>query len=140
MYDRDALLAAVDLVGLADELLGAHSGSQRSPMWHCPNPQHAQTGRTPPLSVFHSHQGEQRWRCHGCGEGGSAIDLVVACRGGTVREALDYQVNGATTFSAAVTAPALLALVAVEDAERRGPAGLCMLGVWAVPHRGTLGA
>ena len=90
MYDRDALLAAVDLMGLADELLGARSGSQRSPMWHCPTPQHAQTGRTPPLSVFHSHQGEQRWRCHGCGEGGTAIDLVVACRGGTVREALDY--------------------------------------------------
>ncbi|MCC5953919.1 MAG: toprim domain-containing protein [Acidimicrobiia bacterium] len=90
MYDREALLAAVDLAALADDLLGGHVGSQRSPMWHCPNPQHAQTGRTPPLSIFHSHQGEQRWRCHGCGDGGTAIDLVVACKGGSVRDALGY--------------------------------------------------
>lgn len=90
MYDREALLAAVDLADLADDLLGAHVGPLRSPKWHCPNPQHAQTGRTPPLSIFHSHHGEQRWRCHGCGDGGTAIDLVVACQGGNVRDALDY--------------------------------------------------
>lgn len=90
MYDREALLAAVDLADLADDLLGAHVGPLRSPKWHCPNPQHAQTGRTPPLSIFHSHHGEQRWRCHGCGDGGTAIDLVVACKGGNVRDALDF--------------------------------------------------
>jgi len=90
MYDREALLAAIDLADLADDLLGAHVGPLRSPKWHCPNPQHAQTGRTPPLSIFHSHHGEQRWRCHGCGDGGTAIDLVVACKGGNVRDALDF--------------------------------------------------
>ena len=90
MYDREALLAAVDLADLADDLLGAHVGPLRSPKWHCPNAQHAQTGRTPPLSIFHSHHGVQRWRCHGCGDGGTAIDLVVACKGGNVRDALDY--------------------------------------------------
>lgn len=90
MYDRDALLAAVDLPALADDLLGPRSGAGRSPMWTCPDPQHAQTGRTPPVSVFTSHRGEQRWRCHGCGEGGTAIDLVIACRGGSLRSVLDY--------------------------------------------------
>lgn len=90
MYDRDALLAATDLPALADDLLGPHRGSAASAMWQCPNDQHAQTGRTPPLSVFTSRRGEQRWRCHGCGEGGTAIDLVLACRGGSLREAMGY--------------------------------------------------
>ncbi len=90
MYDRDSLLAAIDLAALADELLGPRAGSARTPMWRCPNAGHAQTGRSPPLSVFDSHRGEQRWHCHGCGEGGTAIDLVLSCRGGTFREALEY--------------------------------------------------
>jgi len=59
-------------------------------MWPCPNPHHAQTGRTPPVSIFASHRGEQRWRCHGCGDGGSAIDLVIACHGGTTRDAMTF--------------------------------------------------
>lgn len=88
MYDRDALLAAVDLRTLADELLGRPSGTGRSPTWRCPSDQHAQTGRTPPVSVFTGRRGEQRWRCHGCGEGGTAIDLVLACHGGSTREAM----------------------------------------------------
>jgi hypothetical protein len=90
VYDRDALLAAVDLRQLADELLGPHTGTERSPMWRCPNPQHSQTGRTPPVGVFTSHRGEQRWRCHGCGEGGTAIDLVLQARGGGLRDTLGY--------------------------------------------------
>ena len=52
MYDRDALLAALDLRALADDLLGHRSGGGRSPMWPCPNAQHAQSGRTPPVSIF----------------------------------------------------------------------------------------
>ncbi|HNH39707.1 MAG TPA: hypothetical protein PK912_14785, partial [Microthrixaceae bacterium] len=90
MYDREALLAATDLSALADDLIGGHAGSTRSPMWTCPNPNHVQTGRPPPLSIFRGHQGDQRWRCHGCGDGGSAIDLVLACKGGTVRDALEF--------------------------------------------------
>lgn len=89
MYDRDALVAAVDLPALADELLGPRTGPGRSPAWPCPNPHHAQTGRTPPLSVFTSRRGEPRWRCHGCGTGGTAIDLLAATRHVTVREALE---------------------------------------------------
>ena len=90
MYDRDALLAAVDLRALADDLLGHPSGGGRSPMWPCPNTQHAQSGRTPPVSIFTSRRGEQRWRCHGCGDGGTAIDLVLAVRGCTPRDAMTY--------------------------------------------------
>ena len=90
MYDRDALLAAVDLRELADELLGPAGTNGRARMWPCPNPQHAQTGRTPPVSVFTSRRGDQRWRCHGCGDGGTAIDLVLSCRGGTAREAMTF--------------------------------------------------
>jgi 5S rRNA maturation endonuclease (ribonuclease M5) len=89
MYDRDALIAAVDLPALADELLGGHRGTARSPAWPCPNPQHAQTGRTPPVAIFTSRRGEQRWRCHGCGTGGTAIDLVMACCETSPRDAID---------------------------------------------------
>lgn len=88
-YDRDALLASVDLPALADELLGGHHGSERSPTWPCPVPTHAQTGRTPPVSIFITRWGEQRWRCHGCGASGSAIDLVIHAHGLDVRRAMD---------------------------------------------------
>ena len=90
MYDRDALLAAVDLRELADELLGAACTNGRARMWPCPNRHHAQTGRTPPVSIFTSRRGDQRWRCHGCGEGGTAIDLVLSCRGGNARDAMTF--------------------------------------------------
>lgn len=88
MYDRDALIAATDLAALADELLGTRCGNARTPTWPCPNPQHPQTGRTPPVSIFTSHRGEQRWRCHACGSGGTAIDLVMACCRTSARDAM----------------------------------------------------
>src|SRR5260370_1429281 len=87
--DRDRILEAVDLPALADELLGPRRGRERSAMWPCPSPQHAQSGRTPPVSIFCTGRGEQRWHCHGCGIGGSAIDLVMATRGVQVRDALE---------------------------------------------------
>src|SRR5439155_1690731 len=73
---------------LADELLGSRRGTGSSAMWRCPSPQHAQTGRTPPVSVFTSHRGEERWHCHGCGIGGSAVDLLMAVRGVSAGDAL----------------------------------------------------
>ncbi len=77
-YDRDELLGRVQLDELCDELLGPRKGRGRSASWSCPSPDHGpQTGRTPPLSVFRSRAGEQRWRCHGCGAGGTALDLVM---------------------------------------------------------------
>ena len=88
MYDRDAVVAAVDLAALADELLGPHTGTPRTPTWRCPNPAHRQTGRTPPVTVFTTRRGEQRWTCHACGDAGSAIDLVMQVRGVDVADAL----------------------------------------------------
>ena len=89
MYDRDRLLDSVDLSALADDLLGTRTGTARTPTWPCPNPNHAQTGRTPPVTVFWSRAGHERWHCHGCGDGGTAIDLVMAIDRCDVRAALD---------------------------------------------------
>ena len=89
MLDRDRILDAVDLPALADELLGPRRGTARSPSWPCPRPTHAQTGRTPPVTVFRSHTGIQRWHCHGCGAGGTAIDLVLATTTLDVRGAIE---------------------------------------------------
>lgn len=89
MYDRDVVVAATDLTALADELLGPRRGTNRSGTWPCPNPGHTQTGRTPPVTVFATRRGEQRWKCHGCGEGGSAIDLVMWVRSVEFRDAID---------------------------------------------------
>jgi hypothetical protein len=89
LHDRGAIVAGTDLCQLADELLGGHKG-ERNPTWRCPNPGHAQTGRTPPVSIFNGNRGEQRWRCHGCGWGGTAIDLVVVTRSTNVVGALIY--------------------------------------------------
>lgn len=89
MYDRDRLLDSTDLPALADELLGHRTGSDRSPTWPCPNPNHAQTGATPPVTVFTGRNGFQRWHCHGCGDGGTAIDLVIAVDRCNVKDALE---------------------------------------------------
>lgn len=88
-YDRDRIVHSVDLAVLADELLGPHKGT-RTPTWPCPDEQHAQTGRTPPVTVFTTRRGEQRWTCHGCGSSGTAIDLVMATQHVDVKEALGW--------------------------------------------------
>ena len=92
MYDRDALLAAVDLAQPSPTSCSAATpGADRTRRGPARTRNHAQTGRTPPVTVFTSHRGEQRWRCHGCGDGGTAIDLVMACarrRAGTAFDEL----------------------------------------------------
>jgi hypothetical protein len=41
--------------------------------------------------VFTARSGHQRWHCHGCGDGGTAIDLLLATRRAhDVRDALDW--------------------------------------------------
>ena len=88
-YDRDEVLARTDLGALADELLGARRGRGRSATWACPDAGHGpQTGRTPPVSVFVPVGGVERWRCHGCGAGGTAADLVMTTQGVGFGEAL----------------------------------------------------
>jgi hypothetical protein len=99
-HDRDALLARVDLEALADELLGPRARPAIH-MWSCPNPDHTQTGKTPPLSVFTARSGHQRWHCHGCGDGGTAIDLLLATRHAhDIRDALDWLAHRAGLTSA----------------------------------------
>jgi hypothetical protein len=89
-YDRDEVLRQVQLDELCDELLGPRKGQGRSGSWSCPSPNHGpQTGRTPPLSVFRSRAGEQRWRCHGCGAGGTALDLVMVLQEVDFKGAID---------------------------------------------------
>lgn len=160
MLDRAQILEATDLAGLADELLGPRRGSSRSPSWTCPSPTHAQTGRTPPVSTYRSRGGEERWHCHGCGIGGSAIDLVMAARGVAVRDALEElagRAGGAHRFEAdaapyprqhprrppsvepAVSDPAGLAAYVSDCAERLWqPAGRSVLR-WLTGHRGLPG-
>lgn len=85
--DRDAVLARVDLVALADALLQrGHNG-----MWSCPNPDHTQTGLSPPLNVFDGDDGGQRWHCFGCSDGGTAVDLLLRTNhSNTAADALDW--------------------------------------------------
>lgn len=118
MFDRDAVVASVDLAALADDLLGSRRGTARSPTWPCPNPNHAQTGRTPPVSVFTGRRGDQRWACHGCGAGGTAIDLVMATRGVGVHRALEL-LSGRADLAGpgAPSFPARLPVAAPPDPE-----------------------
>ena len=89
MVDRAEVLSRVDLVALAEEVLGPGRGRERSRMWPCPSPNHAQSGRTPPLSIFTTRAGEQRFFCHGCGASGTAVDLVMLTQGLDVHHALE---------------------------------------------------
>src|SRR5204862_356876 len=89
-FDRDEILARADLPSLCEETLGPAQGHGRSATWPCPAPRHGpQTGKSPPVSVFISRYGEQRWRCHACGAGGTAIDLVMVTQGLGFRDAIE---------------------------------------------------
>jgi len=89
-YDRDEVLARTDLRSLCEELLGPAKGRGPSATWPCPAPGHGeQTGRTPPVSVFQDQSGDERWRCHACGAGGTAADLVMVAQRLTFREAME---------------------------------------------------
>jgi len=83
---RDEILAATDLHALADDLLGP----RRRGGWSCPAPGHGtQTGATPPVHIYTTTRGEQRWHCHACGTGGTAIDLLMLTQGLRIRDALE---------------------------------------------------
>ncbi len=91
LLPRDDILEQTDLAALADELLGPRRGRGPSATWPCPSPHHGpQTGRTPPVSIFTSTRGYQRWHCHACGAGGTAIDLLLETTSLSVRQALEH--------------------------------------------------
>ena len=89
-FDRDELLARTDLAALADELLGWHTGHGRNARWPSPVPNHPQTGRTPPMSIFVDHRGIERWTCFATGANGTAIDLVMTATGRSAGEAITW--------------------------------------------------
>jgi DNA primase len=89
-YARNELLARTDLSALADELLGYHVGDGRNARWPSPVPNHPQTGRTPPMSIFTDHRGIERWTCFATGAKGTAIDLVTTATGRTVTDAMAW--------------------------------------------------
>ena len=85
--DREALLDRINLVDLFGEFVGPARKEGSAWRVRCPNPSHVQTGKTPPAVIDSSGR---LWNCHGCPEGGSAIDLVVLIRGCSVGEAMAF--------------------------------------------------
>ena len=86
VYNRDAVLAAVDLAELATEVCGPAQGRGPSARWRCPSPDHPDAH--PSMTVF-AGQRSQRWKCHSCGDGGTAIDLVMTVQHCGVRDAIE---------------------------------------------------
>jgi hypothetical protein len=84
--DRDAVLEATDLAALAAEVCGEPRGHGRAARWHCPNPAHPD--EHPSMGLYLGRRGLWRWKCHACGEGGTAVDLLTTGAGMTVRDAL----------------------------------------------------
>jgi DNA primase len=75
LVDRAEVLARIDLGELASEICGPPVGRGRSARWHCPNPDHPD--QHPSMSLYNGKHGQRRWKCHACGEGGTAVDLLM---------------------------------------------------------------
>lgn len=78
--DRNDVLDGTSVGAVLEEL----GGPPRGRCWPCPNPTHAQTGRTPPVSI---NSEDRLWSCHGCGADGTAVDALVLGHDITVAEA-----------------------------------------------------
>lgn len=114
--DRADILARIDLEALFME----HGYPQgRNKQWTCPDPQHAQSGATPPVKI--SVVGDRQvWYCHGCGANGSAVDLLLAT-GATERDALATLAARAGLSDGAPPAPAARIARTVKPAKPAGP-------------------
>lgn len=86
--DRQEVLSRIALDELADDLLGGGKGTGTGRRWPSPVRSHEQTGKTPPMSIFTTRYGEQRWTCFATGASGTAIDLVMEAKGHNFRDAL----------------------------------------------------
>ena len=107
-YDRNEVLERTDLGELADQLVGPHKGRGSGATWPCPDPGHGnQTGKTPPVSIFRTSYGDERWRCHSCGAGGTAIDLVMTTQGVRFPEAIELLARRAGVAAVDRPPPAL---------------------------------
>src|SRR3712207_3642793 len=103
--DLRGLLASVDLEVLADQLLGGHRGHGRGARWPSPVPNHPQTGKSPPMSIFTDRTGTQRWTCWATGRSGTAIDLVATVHGLSVGAAIDWLADRHRSTPSAVAPP-----------------------------------
>lgn len=101
-YQRDEVLARTDLAALATEVLGPPTGQGRGAKWHCPNPDHPDTH--PSMTVYDAAR-SQRWKCHACGEGGTAIDLWMLTTATAVGEAITALAERAGLTAAGPTVP-----------------------------------
>jgi hypothetical protein len=86
LLDRDELLARTDLADLTTQICGPAKGRGRSARWHCPNPEHPD--EHPSMGIYLNGHGLQRWKCHSCGEGGTAVDMLMISTTMSAGEAL----------------------------------------------------
>lgn len=86
-YDRDELLARIDLGALLDELSGPAAALGRTSKWHCPVPEHDDIH--PSVTIKTDRRGVERWHCWSGGHGGTAIDAIQVARRIGCREAID---------------------------------------------------
>ena len=118
-YDRNEVLGRTELSELADQLVGPHKGRGSGATWPCPDPGHGnQTGKTPPVSIFRTSYGDERWRCHSCGAGGTAIDLVMTTQSVRFPEAIELLARRAGVAAVDRPPPALR----TARIQRLGPA------------------
>jgi len=112
---RGAML--VDLVrrSIGDNLRRSNDHRWEANSEHCPACRRKGTSANA-LSVFHGSDGNWRWKCQSCGEGGTAIDWMIAVSGNmSVLEAARAAVgNEAIAFPAAVAATPAAADVETE--------------------------
>lgn len=77
------LLRTVDLVALVETVTGKTGRG----LYHCPDPDHQDS--TGSLSVFVGNDGKHRFKCHGCGVAGDAVNFLQWTRGLTFPQAVD---------------------------------------------------
>jgi DNA primase len=75
---------ALDQLGGPVDVLIRHGIEFQGHMALCP----FHYDREPSLSVFTGADGKERYRCHGCGVRGDALDLEAALSGLSLREAI----------------------------------------------------
>ena len=69
-YDADDVKRTADVTAMLTAISGEANRSRR---WRCPTPEHADND--PSCAAFTADDGVTLWKCHGCGQTGSAIEL-----------------------------------------------------------------
>jgi hypothetical protein len=124
VYDRDALLASVDLPALADQLAGPRCLGFGAPTWHCPSEAHdLEPDGTAEMVIFSTRSGGQRSQCTTCGAGGTAVDLVTVTQGISIADALDVLAGrvGAVSLPAVSRSEPNVAVGAPAEVPRPAP-------------------